>query len=188
MADEHPKIRLRKDTNPSLAPFVVIIALIILAVILWFLPRPSAIKAAQQAPQTGPANADVRLDVNQFQPAPAPTGDAQNVTVEGTLYNVGSSNISGVNVQGIFRDASGKVVLQQEENAQALTQGHKASETETATFADQPLGPGANEGFRAVFTEVPPTWNKQKPEVTVLGVQMASPPQSGRPNPAEKKR
>jgi hypothetical protein len=155
--DEHPRIRLRKDTNPSLAPFVVIIALIILAAILWFLPHPSAIKAAQQTPQTGPANADVRLDVNQFQPAPAPTGDAQNVTVEGTLYNVGSSNISGVNVQGTFRDENGKVVLQQEQTADALTQGHKASEKETATFADQPVGPGANEGFRAIFTEVPPT-------------------------------
>lgn len=180
MADEHPKIRLRKDTNPTWAPFIVIIALLILAAILWFLPRPSAIKAAQQPPKNGPANTDVRLDVNQFQPAPAPTGDAQNVTVDGTLYNVGSENISGVNVQGTFRDANGKVVLQQEQTAAALTPGHKAGEKETATIADQPIGPGANEGFRAIFTEVPPTWNKQKPDVTVLGVQMAAGTTQGR--------
>jgi hypothetical protein len=188
MADEHPKIRLRKDTGPTWAPVIIIIALAILVAVFWFTPRPAAIKGAERPPATGPANADLRVDITNFQPAPAPSGDAQNVSVEGQFSNVGGSDISGVNLRGTFRDSSGKVVLQQEQTATALQSGGKASEKQSTTFADQPIAPGANAAFRAIFTEVPPSWNKQKPEITVLGVQMAPAQPSGRPNPADIKR
>jgi len=192
MANAHP------DVHPKMPPprkagfpwplIAIIVAILILAAVFWFSPRPSAMRAAQQPPQNGPANTDVRLQVSNVQPAPAPSGDAQNVTVDGQLFNVGGSPLSDVVLQGTFRDQSGKVILQQTQSAEQFELGKNPGDKKPQAIADNPIAPDATVGFRVMFTEVPPSWNKEKPEIKVAGVQFAPAQQPTRPNPADIKR
>ena len=192
MANPHP------DTHPKMPPprkagfpwpwIAIIVAILILAAVFWFIPRPSAMRAAQQPPQTGPANSNVRLEISHMQPAPAPAGKTQTVSIDGQLYNVGGSPLRDVVLQGTFRDSSGKVVLQQTSSAQKLDLGSNPGDKNPQPIADNPIAPGATSAFRVQFTEIPPSWNKQQPEIKVAGVQFAPAQQPSRPNPADIKR
>ncbi|PYX77329.1 MAG: hypothetical protein DMG66_07345, partial [Acidobacteria bacterium] len=128
MAHEHGKMQITKQSGGfPWPPVVVVIALLILAAILWLMPRPSQMTAAppqeNQAPSTTPnplTGDQLQFQNVQIKPSPGPLGGNTNLVVEGLLYNAGDQPVTGATVQGVFLDNNGKMVVQQQQSLEIL--------------------------------------------------------------------
>lgn len=194
MPQPNPKLELREKKNSPWPIVAIIVALLILAAIFWFTPSPRKVLNA-----TPPKNAEIpnqptgdqlKMVISRVQPSPAADRQNEDVTVEGELYNTGDTAITGMMMQGAFMDAKGNVVLNQTQQVQALTPQNKNKKMNEATmaFAQEPLDPQGMRGFRVTFNKVPPTWNKQRPELNIINVKTQQIQPQGRPNPADIKR
>ena len=179
MAHEHGKMQITKQSGGfPWPPVVVVIALLILAAILWLMPRPSQMTAAppqeNQAPSTTPnplTGDQLQFQNVQIKPSPAPLGGNTNLVVEGLLYNAGEQPVTGATVQGVFLDNNGKMVVQQQQPLEILLPERKGRSEISQLPAARGVDAKGTAPFRITFTRIPATWNKDKPELTVTQIQ-----------------
>jgi hypothetical protein len=181
MAHEHGKMQITKQSGGfPWPPVVVVIALLILAAILWLMPRPSQMTAAppqeNQAPSTAPnalTGDQLQFQQVQIKASPAPLGGNTNLVVEGALYNAGDQPVTGATVQAVFLDSGGKMVLQQQQPLEILLPEKRGRNEVSALPAARGVDGKGTAPFRVTFTSIPATWNKDKPELTATQIQTA---------------
>jgi len=179
MAHEHGKMQITKQSGGfPWPPVVVVIALLILAAILWLMPRPSQMTAEppqeNQAPSTTPnplTGDQLQFQQVQIKASPAPLGGNTNLVVEGLLYNAGEQPVTGATVQGVFLDNNGKMVVQQQQPLEILLPEPKGRSEISQLPAARGVDAKGTAPFRITFTRIPGTWNKDKPELTVTQIQ-----------------
>jgi hypothetical protein len=88
--------------------------------------------------------------------------------VDGHIGNTGTSVVTGVTVQVLFRNDEG-MPPQVETLPLTLIRTHEPYvDTEPVSMA--PLKPGGDQEFRLIFETLPTNWNTQVPEIHVVGV------------------
>jgi len=140
---------------------VAALALLAVAVVLWFLLGPWSAHNAHGGSATG----NLRMSpaeqqyVENIQIGNITVSRAENflhqevTTVSGEVYNGGNESVSGLRLITQFSDDMNQVVLR---------------ETRDVTGApERPLAAGERRAFEISFEHVPSSWNMQQPSVRV---------------------
>jgi hypothetical protein len=150
----------------------LIVAGVILACIIYALPRtPKAAPgpAAGQVPDQPFGN---ELQMTGLRVAPAPVGS--QVYVYGEIENTGSTPVGQVTVDATFSDAQGHLLQRETRNLELLKSANGAPEVVTT-----PLKSGATTPFRVGFDSIPSSWDHQVPRMQIVHV--SAPGQGGIP-------
>ena len=161
--DQPAKLQIIKKSKFPWPIFILIVGAVLLAGILYFLPRAPRTKnipVAAQVPQQ-PVPAQVQLTNMKIQPSPV--GGALYLT--GILHNAGNTPINGVQVQAQFIGKNGIVVQSQTGPVQGLVGG-----TSPQDLAQAPIKPEESRPIRVYFERTPAGWNHQLPQLTVTMV------------------
>ncbi|HXZ27195.1 MAG TPA: hypothetical protein VEG08_04245 [Terriglobales bacterium] len=127
--------------------------------------------------------------VGRKSPPPAPTPDpyaahlqfshlylevAQNFAggtvryLEGTVTNSGDRTVSHITLQVVFKNSLGEVVDKPVVPVRSLVD--RGPYLDTDDLEAHPLRPGESREFRLTFEHVSQDWNRQYPELQVVGV------------------
>jgi len=146
-------------------PLVAIVAAAaILTALIVSLPsvpnqRARSIAAAQQPQQpTG-----IQVQLTDMKMVPAQVGSA--FYIDGQLINSGGGDITGVQLQGAFKSASGQVLDTQTHPVNGLRSGGGMQDLSQA-----PIKPNEVRPVRIYYDHVPQGWNRQMPELKVTAV------------------
>ncbi len=168
--DDHARLQLVKKSRFPWPIVALIAAGVILAAIIWYMPRTPHVRPEPTGAQVPaqPTNSQVQLtNVNM---TPAPTGGA--FYLEGMINNAGQTAITGVQVQAAFDSASGQALATQTTALQGLT---GSADTQVQNFTQQPIQPGQSRPFRAYFDHYPNGWNHEVPQLSVTAVTGTTP-------------
>jgi hypothetical protein len=88
--------------------------------------------------------------------------------VDGHVGNTGSSTVTGVTVQVLFRNDEAMPPYMETLPLTLVRTREPYVDTEPVSSA--PLKPGADQEFRLIFETVPANWNTQVPEIHVVHV------------------
>jgi hypothetical protein len=148
----------KKTSLPPLA--IVIIALAAAgAAGFWYLSRPPS--AEQPAELTNVAKAYVRsLALGQVEmKAHESYLKQQIVEITGQLGNRGDRALKTVEINCVFYDPYGQVVLRRR--------------VEIVTRKMNGLAPGETKGFRLAFDDIPESWNQALPQLVIASIVFA---------------
>ena len=166
MSTPNPQFPLRPQSKFPWPLVAVIVAALVLAVFIFYLPRapkrgpnPTAAEVPQQ-----PFGQTIQITDVKVQPSPV----AGSVYVQGTVSNAGSKKINDVTVVAKFSDKDGNIVHQDTVPMQSLPT--KTGNTVPVSFAEDPLSPDSSKEFRLAFDNVPNTWNNQAPAIEIAHV------------------
>jgi hypothetical protein len=149
----------------SIPPAALVIAVILAAGAagLWLLDRASRQGPAQAAPLTGDAKAYVRgghLPITEVDmQAHESYLKQQIVEITGKIANSGNREIKLVEINCVFRDAYGQVVLR-----------------ERVAIVNRKMGglaPGELKAFRLPFDNIPESWNQAMPDLVIAQIDFA---------------
>jgi hypothetical protein len=82
------------------------------------------------------------------------------VEIEGNIGNKGDRELALVEINCVFRDPYGQVVLRE----RVAIAGKKSG----------PLAPGETKRFRLAFDNIPESWNKALPDLVIAQIQFSS--------------
>ncbi len=139
---------------------IVIIALaVIVAAALWYVSRPPA--APRPAQLTDVAKGYVRnLALSNVEmKAHESYLKQQIVEITGKLGNRGDRALKTVEINCVFYDAYGQVVLRRR--------------VEIVTRKMNGLAPGETKGFRLAFDDIPESWNQALPQLVIASIVFA---------------
>lgn len=179
MSHPDPQFPLRPTSKFPWPLIAVVVAALILAAFIFYLPRvpkrgPNP--TAAQVPQQAFGNT-IQLTNLKVQPSP----DARSVYIQGTVSNASPKKINDVTVVARFYDQNGNVVHQDTVPMQALPA--KTGDTVAVSMEEDPLNPDSSKEFRLAFDDVPATWNHQAPGLEIAHVGFAGqPPASAQGN------
>ena len=88
--------------------------------------------------------------------------------IDGHIRNSGSSTVTGVTVQVLFRNEE-QMPPRVETLPLALIRTREPY-VDTQPVSAAPLSPGNDREFRLIFESIPPNWNMQMPEVRIIRV------------------
>jgi hypothetical protein len=113
---------------------------------------------AQPPPLTAEAKAYLKhLDLSDVEMGAAESYLKQAVLeIVGNIGNKGDRAVDTIEVNCIFRDAYGQVVLRE----RVTVIGRKTGQ----------LAPGETKGFRLAFDSIPDSWNNQMPELVIARI------------------
>jgi len=144
-----------QEKSNLIIPLVIIGGLLpIIGGVWWYLDREAA-KPQAQAPITAEAKNYVRnLKLSQVQmKATANFTGAAVIEVEGRITNNGDRTLARVELNCIFYDVNGLVVLR-----------------ERVPIVKAPLKPGETRDFRLPFEGVPLSWNQTLPQLVIAHI------------------
>ena len=172
MANPDPNFPLRPQNKFPWPLIAVVVAGLILAAFIFYLPRvpkrgPNA--TAASVPSQPFANT-LQLTNVKIQPSPAPG----SVYIQGTIANVGQQKINDVTVVARFYDKDGNVVHQDTVPMQVVP--NNSGNTVAVSFEEDPLGAASSKEFRLAFDNVPTSWNHQAPGIEIAHVGFAGEP------------
>jgi hypothetical protein len=157
---------LAADKTENKAAIPVSAIVIALGVIVgfgafWFLENQSRKGPPPPPPLTGEAKAYVRhLQLSDVTMKAAESYLKQAVVeIEGKVSNQGSRVLKLVEINCVFHDAYGQVVLRE----RVAIAGRKAGD----------LGPGETKRFRLAFDNIPESWNQTMPELVIARIVFA---------------
>jgi hypothetical protein len=141
-----------------------VLALVVLAAVLRFLPPATKNAQAQAGP--GPMDALTEdLQLANLQMSRAPLG--QTLFIDGVAANTGVANVSGATVEVDFHDAQGKVVSRVEQPIGGIAHGTGFIKNE---FSYNPIRPNEMRFFRVAIEQAPSGWNLEVPQLKVITV------------------
>ena len=144
----------------------IIVAIALIAAILYFMPRAPRKTPPPSAAQVPTQPSGSQLQFTEMHISPAPTGGAVNL--DGQVMNTGDRAILGAMVRLSFRDASGAIVGTATVPLEGMaTKGQTLVRDD---FSTDPLKPNATRPFRASVSRVPAGWNHTMPKMSVLAV------------------
>jgi hypothetical protein len=149
--------------------FAIIIAAVLLAVTIWFIPRTD--RAATRTTDNAPLPAN-QLQVSEVSVSPQAIAGEANVDVLGQATNTGRTPVIDAVVSATFKDKNGASILVEQQPIERADAKGKARDVETKPFGQDPIRPGQTAGFRVRFSQVPANWNHQPPELTVAQVKV----------------
>lgn len=167
-----PQFPVRPQSNFPWPVVAVVVAALILAAFIYYLPRvpkrgPNPSAGAVPAQPFGET-----IQITNLKVQPSPTGNS--VYVQGTVANASPKKINDITVVTRFYDSGGNVVLQDTVPMQALPKN--TADTVGVSFAEDPLNPDSSKEFRLAVDNVPNTWNHQAPGLEVAHVGFAGQP------------
>jgi hypothetical protein len=138
------------------AIYVLVIAVVLAAGLLWFVNRPRP--AAAIEPLSADAKAYVRnLQLSQVTMQATESYVKQTVTeIEGKITNSGGRTVQQADVYCVFYNSYGEVILR--ERVPIVVSGLKPGETRT---------------FRLPFDDIPGGWNNQMPQLVIARIEFA---------------
>jgi hypothetical protein len=138
------------------AIYVLVIAVVLAAGLLWFVNRPRP--AAAIEPLSADAKAYVRnLQLSQVTMQATESYVKQTVTeIEGKITNSGGRTVQHADVYCVFYNSYGEVILR--ERVPIVVSGLKPGETRT---------------FRLPFDDIPGGWNNQMPQLVIARIEFA---------------
>ncbi len=163
--DVHPKLRTMKKSRVPWPVLIIIVAALILAGFIYWLPR------SPKAPRT-PSAAQVPAQPNGSQIQLTNVKVVPDVTkgsayVEARLENAGSTDINGIEVDATFKALNGQNLETERAKVMGLLPN---SGNQTVDLTQQPIKPGEFRPVRINFDRVPQGWNQQVPEIKVVTV------------------
>lgn len=120
-------------------------------------------QARNQVSQGPVLTPEARLYLKNLQLSEVEMGAAESylkqavVEIVGKIGNNGGRNVKLVEINCIFRDAYGQVVLRE----RMAIVGRKTGD----------MAPGEAKNFRLAFDSIPESWNKQMPDLVIAQIQ-----------------
>lgn len=109
------------------------------------------------------------LELSQLQMSESTSlSGGKSTFIDGHIRNSGSSTITGVTVQVLFRNEA-QMPPQIETLPLSLIRTHEPY-VDTQPVSAAPLSPGSDREFRLIFESIPSNWNMQMPEVRIIKV------------------
>jgi hypothetical protein len=142
-----------------------IAALLLLLIVLKFLPpvaKHSDVQASRRA--TPAVTSDLHLSGVQISRAP----DGTALYLDGIVANAGNSSVTGATAEIRFHDAQGRLVATVQKPLVGMS--HGGTDLIRNEFARNPITPNEMRFFRIAVEDVPPTWNHEVPDLTIVGV------------------
>jgi hypothetical protein len=146
------------DKSPS--PLIIIVPLVLAlgGGAFWWLDYQSRHQESQRAVLTGEARSYLKnLALSEVSMQDNESYLKQEVIeINGKVTNKGDRIVKLVEVNCVFHDAYGQVVLRE----RVAIAGRKAGD----------LRPGDTKSFRLAFDNIPPSWNKQMPDLVIAQI------------------
>ncbi len=142
--------------NSKSAIYLLASVLFLGGALAWFISRPKPFPAA--APLTADAKAYVRnLQLADVSMKATESYVGQTVTeIEGQITNAGKRNVMQAEVNCIFYNVYGEVVLR-----------------ERVPIIKGALKPGETRNFRLPFDDIPGSWNNQMPQLVIARIEFS---------------
>jgi len=142
--------------NSKTAIYVLAAALFVGGALAWFISRPKPM--ANATPLTSDAKAYVRnLKLADVSMKATESYVGQMVTeIEGKITNAGDRNVTQAEVNCIFYNVYGEVVLR-----------------ERVPIVKGVLQPGETRNFRLPFDDIPASWNNQMPQLVIARIEFS---------------
>ncbi|MGB8130462.1 MAG: hypothetical protein WCG81_11780 [Candidatus Angelobacter sp.] len=141
------------------------VAAALLIVTFWLIPRTN--KASTVINTVDQPTAQLRISNVRISPQEA--NGVANVDVFGDAMNVGASPVTQAIVSATFHDKNGNSILVQQQPIQrADTKDGKVEEAKA--LSEEPLKPGQTAPFRVSYSQIPATWDRKAPELSVLQI------------------
>jgi hypothetical protein len=142
-----------------------IAALLLLLIVLKFLPavsKHSGVEASRSPVQAFAA--DLRLSDVQISRPP----DGTALYLDGLVTNTGSGKVNSATADVGFHDAHGSLVANVQRPLVGMS--HDGTELVHDEFRRNPIKPNEMRFFRVAVEEIPPTWNHELPDLTIVEV------------------
>ena len=159
MAENNTQTAPSEKKRASIPPAALIAGAVLVVGLaaLWYLDRPGSPK--EQAPLTGPAKAYVRsLKLSGVDMQAHESYLKQSIVeITGNLGNTGGRVLKSVEINCVFYDPYGQVVLR-----------------ERVPIVRRQLGglnPGQTKDFRLAFDNIPESWNQVMPQLVIAQIQ-----------------
>jgi hypothetical protein len=151
---------IRTKQPVSIPPAAIVIGIMILAGLagFWYLDRAAKQPASPPPPLTGPAKAyvkslklsDVNMSANESYMKQAV------VEITGKIENSGDRVLDVVEINCVFYDAYGQMVLRERVPIVSKKMGG--------------LAPGETKSFRMPFDHIPESWNQALPQMVIARI------------------
>ena len=92
--------------------------------------------------------------------------------VEGKIANTGGRTANGIQVEALFRDSMGQVVLRDTQSLMLLQRRSGDLPPETVALKSRPLQPNEVQEFRLTFEHLPSEWNGGYPELRFVKISL----------------
>jgi hypothetical protein len=159
------------STKPPQSKFPwPLVALAVAAALLiatfWLTPRTNKASTAISNTVDQPT---AQLRISNVRLSPQEANGLANVDVFGDAVNVGGSPVTQAIVSATFHDKNGNSILvQQQPIVRADTKNGKVQDAKA--LSEEPLNPGQTAPFRVSYSQIPATWDRKAPELSVLQV------------------
>ena len=160
MAEDKTATAVKQQSTISVLPVVVLLMLIVGGAGFYFLGRPS--DATQpKAVLTGDARAYVRnLKLSEVDMKAHESYFKQSlVEITGKIGNEGNRVLKLVEINCVFGDPSGQVVLRKR--------------VPIVSSKTNGLAPGETKSFRLAFDDIPESWNQALPQLVIAQIVFA---------------
>jgi hypothetical protein len=149
---------LAADKNPPVFAIIVALALVLGGGAFWWLDYQSRHQTAEHPILTPEARAYLKsLALSEVAMQANESYMKQEVVeINGKIANKGDRSLKLVEINCVFRDSYGQVVLR-----------------ERVAIAGRQTGglkPGENKSFRLAFDSIPGSWNKQMPDLVIAQI------------------
>jgi hypothetical protein len=159
----------RPDRNwiPLVAAAAVVIAITVLVVVV--LERGhGGVRVTPISAPLDPYTASLPLSNLQMSESTSLSG-GKVTYLDGRIQNKGSSTVTGISVQVLFRDYAHEVTQNETEPLKLIRTREPYIDVEPVSAA--PLKPGDGADFRLIFDSVSPNWDGAFPEIRILRVE-----------------
>jgi len=154
-----------EESKPSVAPSMVSPVVIVIAVLIavgaagfWYLDRASR----QPPPPPPPLTDEAKAYASKLQHSDGEMGAREDylhnkvVEITGNIYNAGDRVLNLVEINCVFHDPYGQVVLRQR--------------TPIVSGKAGGLAPGAQKPFRLPFDTIPESWDNVMPQLVIARI------------------
>ena len=154
-----------EESKPSVAPAILSPAVIVIAVLIfvgaagfWYLDRA----AKQPPPAPPPLTGEARAYVSKLKLSDVEMGAREDyfhnkvVEITGKIQNAGDRALNLVEINCVFYDPYGQVVLRQRTPIVSRKAGG--------------LAPGGQKPFRLPFDTIPESWNNVMPQLVIARI------------------
>lgn len=142
------------------------VAVVLLVITLWLSPSMNKASTKEQ----NQASQSAQLKLSSISLSPQEAHNQSNVDVYGQVSNAGGQPVTSAIISAVFKDKNGNPIVTQQQPMERVDLDNKEKTLNPENFLQDPLKPGQASGFRVSYTDIPPSWNHEPPQLSVLQV------------------